>query len=503
MQSNGENTKNDLEENINLKLRELISKKKIMTKPQGTKKASEALNKKQNRQISDLKLENEKLRSEISELKKLICINNTKKNETNTHMECETAKESTDKPTEDPTRRKIPRASTSNDDVENNDDFDDFVQVLSQKNAAKKVKNNNKMDNNQINNAASTANVDTKKNTLEKSKKNRMPPISVYMSDTNCIKKTLTLSLKIKDFLIKEISSNHLIIYTFDINDYKKVCELLKKTETNYYTFTPKIEKKTTLILKGLSAEYDPTEVMEILKEHQTEKTKIEKVERLQTKRTIKENKTLPIYVVQLSPGAIHNEIFAIKALDHQMVRWENIKKRDITQCTRCQRFGHSASNCNMEFRCVKCGKSHQPGQCEIKTDDPRESLFCILCGKNGHPASYRNCPIFKKREELKNKIKQQQKEKILARQNMYNNYINPQISYSNLVRNNNNIKSNNTNNNNNYSNINNNNNNIDSNTNILIEIRNSISIIKDKINENAQRIDYLFELVCATPSHQ
>ena len=59
--------------------------------------------------------------------------------------------------------------------------------------------------------------------------------------------------------------------------------------------------------------------------------------------------------------------------------------------CRKCQLFGHAASNCGMNYRCVKCAHEHGPGNCPLEDDQP---ATCVNCNQN-HPASYRKCPKY------------------------------------------------------------------------------------------------------------
>lgn len=80
--------------------------------------------------------------------------------------------------------------------------------------------------------------------------------------------------------------------------------------------------------------------------------------------------------------------------MSHLVVYWEKLK-RDIMQCKKCQRIGHAAVNCNMQYRCVKCNIEHKSGDCK-NNGKKSEDLFCINYNALGHPASYRGCPKIK-----------------------------------------------------------------------------------------------------------
>ena len=68
----------------------------------------------------------------------------------------------------------------------------------------------------------------------------------------------------------------------------------------------------------------------------------------------------------------------------------------------------HTASNCNLKYRCIKCKNenNHGPNECHLKGIQTDTSvLLCVRCGQNGHPASFSGCP---KHIELLDRIKSQ-----------------------------------------------------------------------------------------------
>ena len=79
-------------------------------------------------------------------------------------------------------------------------------------------------------------------------------------------------------------------------------------------------------------------------------------------------------------------------------IKWERHENRKlITQCHRCQHFGHATSNCFREPRCVKCEEAHLTKDC---TKDENTAATCCNC-KGKHPANYRNCPVYLKKLEI------------------------------------------------------------------------------------------------------
>ncbi|GJQ79333.1 hypothetical protein Trydic_g16196 [Trypoxylus dichotomus] len=64
-------------------------------------------------------------------------------------------------------------------------------------------------------------------------------------------------------------------------------------------------------------------------------------------------------------------------------------KKDQITQCHRCQLYGHGQSNCHAAAVCVKCAGPHQTAECAKSRDTPAK---CALC-QAPHTTNYKGCP--------------------------------------------------------------------------------------------------------------
>ncbi|GJQ86840.1 hypothetical protein Trydic_g19300, partial [Trypoxylus dichotomus] len=65
------------------------------------------------------------------------------------------------------------------------------------------------------------------------------------------------------------------------------------------------------------------------------------------------------------------------------------VKKDQVTQCHRCQLYGHGQRNCHAAAVCVKCAGPHQTAECTKPRDVPAK---CALCS-GPHTASYKGCP--------------------------------------------------------------------------------------------------------------
>lgn len=71
-------------------------------------------------------------------------------------------------------------------------------------------------------------------------------------------------------------------------------------------------------------------------------------------------NSTSYSYLITTTKETNIGEVKKIRDIGNMMVKWETFqKKRNYAQCYRCQRFGHGASNCRLQPRCVKCAGPH------------------------------------------------------------------------------------------------------------------------------------------------
>jgi hypothetical protein len=64
----------------------------------------------------------------------------------------------------------------------------------------------------------------------------------------------------------------------------------------------------------------------------------------------------------------------------------QNIKrtvqnKRDIAQCAKCQRYGHTNNYCHLKSRCVKTAGDHLTNQCHWT--ERSSDAWCVLCDRD------------------------------------------------------------------------------------------------------------------------
>jgi hypothetical protein len=71
--------------------------------------------------------------------------------------------------------------------------------------------------------------------------------------------------------------------------------------------------------------------------------------------------------------------------------------KRNLPQCGKCQRYGHTQVYCYHSPRCVKCVGNHFTKLCSRK--EKSEHVKCVLCD-GSHPASYKGCTVYKELQQ-------------------------------------------------------------------------------------------------------
>ncbi|GAB0086613.1 uncharacterized protein DMENIID0001_007100 [Sergentomyia squamirostris] len=241
----------------------------------------------------------------------------------------------------------------------------------------------------------------------ESTKTNEPKPPPIFVHGVEEIKPLLDLleDLIPGSYTLKTLHNNQVKIQVGSSDNYRVVYkELLdKKTELHSYQF--KKDKTFRIVLKNIHHSTDLADIKtEFLKHGHTVKH-ITNMKHHTTK------SPLPMFFVDLLPNSNNKEVYNIKLFLHSVVEIQPPKlKREIVQCTNCQRFGHTKSFCNRQPRCVKCDSYHSTKECERKTKD--HNVKCTNCGEN-HPANYRGCRVHK---ELQQKLYPKLRQKEMAR---------------------------------------------------------------------------------------
>ncbi|XP_078038362.1 uncharacterized protein LOC144470743 [Augochlora pura] len=184
---------------------------------------------------------------------------------------------------------------------------------------------------------------------------------------------------------------------------FHKIKNILDAAALQYYTFTPREERKKTLVLKGIGSDFTEKDVKEYINNKNLPNLEVVEVTKMSYDRN---NRNKFHFIIHITPNSKSLALTNTKYILHQQVRWERLRKKGIFQCRRCQRIGHASSNCHLKFRCVKCGKDHGPialgGVCEMDAPGNDTQVKCANCGNHGHPASYKGCPYLSMAQNIK-----------------------------------------------------------------------------------------------------
>ncbi|XP_055840787.1 microtubule-associated protein futsch-like [Episyrphus balteatus] len=132
---------------------------------------------------------------------------------------------------------------------------------------------------------------------IEKTKKENVPPINVFRME---LEDTIKL-----------------------LEEHKKIRFLLKEATTEYFSFTPKLDKIQTVLLKGIDSCTEPPALYHELRRKASDDLEIISVKPFQTALSRREKRKLPIFLVQLSPNSKLDSLRSITVLNYQVVTWD------------------------------------------------------------------------------------------------------------------------------------------------------------------------------------
>lgn len=281
----------------------------------------------------------------------------------------------------------------------------------------------------QYKNTNPSTSVQGKSSQARSKKDSKIPPIKIFGQSAKQISNKLE-ALQITKFSMKKISKTH-ILHAEQLADFQKIRQSLKDENAQHFSYTPAEIKNKTFILRGLDGDEEPTEILDALNALNTTSVQFVSVKKLNTKQPNS------LFMVQASASSVEANLTKINKLNHVIIKWEKLQRKDVLQCRRCQRLGHTASNCGMQYRCVKCNSPHDPGQCKLPAGVQHENheVFCISCNEFGHPASYHGCPqIVRFKQNIATK-KQANQRVALEKVQLYNNFTLPNVSFRDALQ--------------------------------------------------------------------
>lgn len=218
--------------------------------------------------------------------------------------------------------------------------------------------------------------------TAVKEKKSRIPPLVIYIHIDQHVKTLKEIQKDCREKLTINFKRDRMIIYTKKEHDYLLMRQKIEAAQVSFHTYSLEKEKSLVSILKGLPANISTFEIKEELQsEHNlhVEEVKqfIKKYDVNGEKREIK----LPIFSVKFKNGTSVADVKKVRSLWWCKPTWHrNVPRNSVTQCYRCQAFGHIAKNCFRPEKCAKCAENHNTLNCSVENPHRNLCLRVWIC---------------------------------------------------------------------------------------------------------------------------
>ena len=181
----------------------------------------------------------------------------------------------------------------------------------------------------------------------------------------------------------KILSGRRILIISEKKEQHAQLMKLTQLDGRNVKTHVPGFVAKRRGVITYVPLDMDMNEIKQALSG-----VKLIEAKRLQT--TKGGTKTDSLSVLLTFEESLPSEV---------RIGWSNYKVREYIpeplRCFKCQRMGHTASQCKGKQRCAKCGGDHEYGRCG---NDAK--LKCCNCGGE-HSAAYAGCSVIKEAKEV------------------------------------------------------------------------------------------------------
>ena len=235
-----------------------------------------------------------------------------------------------------------------------------------------------------------TMNTTEKVNNLHTQRISPPPPIFIDdIIDIQSMIRTNEKDISKEDYKLK-INNNHVKVLPTHPDAYRKLTKLLKTLNAKFHTYQLKQERLFRVVLRNIHHSVDLDELEYELQNLGHEVTNISNI-----KHRISKN-PLSLFFIDLKQKGNNKDIYNVNRLMNSIVKFESpLVKKEIVQCKRCQRYGHTQKYCNHNFRCVKCAGNHPTDQ------SPEIPAKCIHC-QGEHPANYKGRSAYKTLHNIK-----------------------------------------------------------------------------------------------------
>lgn len=178
----------------------------------------------------------------------------------------------------------------------------------------------------------------------------------------------MLISKRLKNFYItfRGGTNEEMWIHPETPADNEKIIEMIEG-KYSLHTFGSRSARVKSYVTSGLSTEHRDTQLLQWLGKLKLNPVKVTKMMKT----------TNPLFLATITNG------HSLKVLNSKYsticnVRfgWSSFKPKK-QQCRRCQRWGHTASECDAGPRCVKCAASHYTYQCPKPPAEPAKCANC------------------------------------------------------------------------------------------------------------------------------
>ena len=231
----------------------------------------------------------------------------------------------------------------------------------------------------------------------------RLPPLIIHDAIFEYVKKKLD-ALRCDYEIAWGMDTFRVVPKSYDARE--KVEAVVAECGGHFYTFTEKCLRPRSYLIRGLPSFYDCHRILSCLQKLALKDVEFISVDRVVTKASLVGGSPSGLFKLKARSKKA-DELLNCKLIDRMRVKIVPfVAERDVLQCYKCQRVGHTSVNCQMPRRCVKCTLPHGKEQCQVNRQNGRQFLKCALC--NGkHTANSSVCSV-RNAEIIKIKLKQQ-----------------------------------------------------------------------------------------------
>lgn len=168
--------------------------------------------------------------------------------------------------------------------------------------------------------------------------------------------------------------------------DFRTIVAFLKQQGATYYTYQLTEDKPFRVVIRGLHPSIEAGQITEDLTSKGFSVRSVTNV-------ISREKVPLPLFFIDLERTANVEGIYSLGQMLFTKIKVEEPRRnRHVSQCHRCQQYGHTRHYCTLPPRCVRCGDGHFSNEC---TKTRLEPAKCALCKEN-HPSSYKGCMAYR-----------------------------------------------------------------------------------------------------------